>query len=158
MKLRQQIDLYVKRLIIVLMVAIVLDVLLQVISRYIFQSPFGFTDELAGYLLIWVGLVGAAFATGEKQHLAIDLISMKLGDQNRRYHTLIIYFFMALFTLLVLIIGGVWLVYTSFLYQQVSAALQLPLGVVYLVVPLSGFLILYYCIDNAVTAYKGIST
>lgn len=154
MPIRNKIDTIVKRLIIFLMVAIVLDVLLQVISRYIFQSPFGFTDELAGFLLIWLGLVGAAYATGERQHLAIDLISNKFSGQNKQRHSLVIYSLMAIFTILVFVIGGCWLVYTSFLYNQQSAALQVPLGVVYLVVPFSGFLILYYCFDNALITHK----
>ena len=32
------------------------------------------TDELAGYLLIWVGLLGAAYVSGKNEHLAIDLL------------------------------------------------------------------------------------
>lgn len=148
MRFRNRIDQIVRWLLILIMSSIVIDVSLQVISRYLFQSPFDFTDELAGYLLIWLGLLGSAYATGERQHLAIDLISGKFSPENRKYLDLIISFLVISFALGVLVVGGIWLVYTSFIFGQVSASLQLSLGYVYMVVPLSGLLIIYYSIDN----------
>jgi hypothetical protein len=56
------------------MIILVLDVLWQVVSRYLLSSPSSFTDELAGFLLIWVGFIGAAYTTGLKGHLAIDIL------------------------------------------------------------------------------------
>lgn len=154
MQLRRWIDKIVRILLIILMVIIVLDVLLQVVSRYLLQSPFGFTDELAGYLLIWVGLTGAAYATGEKQHLAIDLISSRFDVRQRKYLELIICFFVSAFAIIVLVIGGISLVYTSFIYGQISASLEIPLGYIYLVAPLSGLLIVYYSIDNTRLSFQ----
>lgn len=148
MKLRTVIDQIVRGILVVLMAVIVLDVSLQVISRYLFQSPFSFTDELAGFLLVWVGLLGSAYATGERQHLAIDLISGSLSPKSKRYIDLLINFFVVTFALGVLGVGGTWLVYTSFIFGQVSASMQISLGYVYMVVPLSGLLIAYYSIDN----------
>lgn len=150
MKLRNTIDKTIRQLLIVLMSAIVIDVLLQVISRYLFRSPLGFTDELAGYLLIWLGLLGAAYATGEKQHLAIDLLSAKLSGPNQKRLELFISFLVICFGFGVLVIGGSWLIYTSFLLGQISASLEVPLGYIYLIVPISGILIVYYTIDNMI--------
>lgn len=147
-QLRTNVDRLVRWVLVVLMAVIVLDVSLQVISRYLFQSPLGFTDELAGYLLIWVGLLGSAYATGERQHLAIDLLSGRFSPENQRRQEILINILVVAFALGVLGIGGGWLVYTSFLFGQVSAALQISLGYVYLVVPVSGLLIAYYSLDN----------
>ncbi len=154
MGIRNMIDRVVRLILVLLMSVIVLDVLLQVVSRYLFQSPLGFTDELAGFLLIWIGLMGAAYATGEKQHLAIDLISHKFTSSRRKYLEVLVSFFVCLFALAVLVVGGLWLVYTSFLYGQLSAALEVPLGYVYLVAPLSGLLIIYYTIDNTLHLFR----
>ncbi|MFW6226480.1 MAG: TRAP transporter small permease subunit, partial [Bacteroidota bacterium] len=54
------------------------------------------------------------------------------------------------FALIVLVIGGTYLVYSRFLLDVKSAALSIPLGYVYFVLPLSGILILYYSIDNII--------
>lgn len=148
MVLRNTIDRIVRFLLVVLMSAIVVDVLLQVFSRYLFGSPLGFTDELAGFLLIWLGLLGAAYGTGEKQHLAIDLLAMRVSPDRQRRLEVTVTLLTAFFAVAVLIVGGVWLVYTGFRFGQRSASLQLSLGYVYLILPLTGLLITYYSLDN----------
>ncbi|NLB93923.1 MAG: TRAP transporter small permease, partial [Bacteroidales bacterium] len=54
----------------------------------------------------------------------------------------------------VLIIGGSWLVYTRFYLSVRSAALGMPVGIVYLVLPISGILIAYFDIDNIIKMVK----
>ena len=148
MALRTTIDRAVRFLLVFLMSAIVIDVLAQVFSRYLFNAPLGFTDELAGFLLIWVGLLGAAYATGEKQHLAIDLLATRVSSASQRHLAVIVALMTVLFAVAVLMVGGIWLMYTGFLFGQLSASLQLSLGYVYAIVPLTGLLVAYYSVDN----------
>ncbi len=122
----------------------VLNVLWQVFTRFILGDPSSFTDELARYLLIWVGLLGAGYATGQRLHLAIDLLPTKLQGTRRAWLMLIIEGLVFVFALVVMVIGGFKLVSLQLLLGQTSAALQLPLGYVYLVLPLSGVLIMFY--------------
>jgi len=136
------------------MAVLVIDVLWQVFSRFIMKSPSSFTDELAGFLLIWVGLLGAAYVAGRNEHLAIDLLIQKSPPARKKKLIFIIQALIAVFAISVLVIGGVWLVYTRFLLQVKSAALSIPLGYVYLVLPLSGLLILYYSVDNMINFNK----
>lgn len=148
MMLRKKIDKILYIFLALIMAILVLDVLWQVASRYLFNSPSSFTDELAGFLLIWVGLLGAAYGTGTKIHLAIDLLPSKLNFKKRKYLEVVINSLIAVFALLVFVIGGTWLVYTRFYLGQISAALELPLGYVYLVLPLSGVLMIFYAVSN----------
>jgi TRAP-type C4-dicarboxylate transport system permease small subunit len=154
MKLRQQIDRIIEFFLVFIMSLLVIDVLWQVFSRYILNSPSSFTDELAGFLLIWVGLFGAAYVTGKNEHLAIDLLLTKISASGKIKLETLINLFIILFTLFVLILGGTWLVYTRFMLEVKSAALQLPLGYVYIVLPVSGFMILYYSIDNLINIHN----
>ena len=131
---------------VLLMSVLVIDVIWQVTSRYILSSPSSFTDELAGFLLIWVGLLGAAYVAGRNEHLAIDILLQKTRESRRRNLELTIFICIFIFALSVMVIGGIWLVYTRFMLKVVSAALQLPLGYVYIVLPLSGLLIMYFSI------------
>ena len=64
---------------------------------------------------------------------------------------------MILFAIVVMVIGGSWLVYTRFYLSVKSAALGLPLGVVNLVLPISGLLIAYFDIDNTYRLVKNNS-
>ena len=154
MTLRQRIDIILEKFVAGIMAILVVDVLWQVISRYILSSPSSFTDELAGFLLIWVGLFGAAYVAGKKEHLAIDLILRSSGPARKRILEIFISLCIILFSFTVLVIGGTWLVYTRFALEVKSAALQIPLGYVYIVLPISGLLIVYFTIDNLVNFLK----
>jgi len=129
---------------VILMSVLVVDVLWQVASRYILSSPSSFTDELAGFLLIWVGVLGAAYVAGRKEHLAIDILIQRSSPARQRMLLYIIYSLIFLFALSVMVTGGVVLMYTRFVLQVKSAALELPLGYVYSVLPVSGLIIMYY--------------
>jgi len=154
MSLRDSIDKILEWVLIFLMSVLVIDVLWQVVSRYILINPSSFTTEVAGYLLIWVGILGAAYVAGKNEHLAIDLLLQKSSHKRRLRLLISIYIFILLFSLSVMVIGGSWLVYTRFILDVRSADLQLPLGYVYLVVPVSGILITYYEADNIKKAYR----
>ncbi|NJN26036.1 MAG: TRAP transporter small permease [Cyclobacteriaceae bacterium] len=136
------------------MATLVLDVLWQVISRYMLNSPSSFTDELAGFLLIWVGIFGAAYVAGKNEHLAIDLLVQKSGFARRKFLEIFITSCVVIFALTVLVVGGSWLVYTRFALEVKSAALRIPLGYVYSVLPISGLLIIFFTIDNTVQFLK----
>ena len=144
-------DYILERVLIVIMSVLVIDVLWQVASRYILASPSSFTDELAGFLLIWVGVLGAAYVTGKREHLAIDLLIQRSGPERRTRLLFIVDLSIALFAMFVMIIGGMWLVITRFQFEVSSAALQLPLGYVYMVVPVSGLLMFYYSLHFLIT-------
>ncbi|MDT0649528.1 TRAP transporter small permease [Autumnicola edwardsiae] len=137
-----------------LMTIIVLAVLWQVFSRYVMQSPSSVTEELARYLLIWIGILGAAYAAGQQAHLSINLLEEKLNPQNRKRLKIAINLLIIFFCITVLIIGGGNLVYVSYDLGQRSAALELPLYVVYMVLPLSGLLIIIYKVNEILNPQK----
>jgi TRAP-type C4-dicarboxylate transport system permease small subunit len=122
----------------------VLNVLWQVFTRYVLQNPSAYTDELSRFLLIWVGLLGASYAAGKRMHLAIDLLPGALSERGRAALGLVIEGLVAGFALSVMVFGGARLVSLTLLLEQTSAALRIPLGFVYLVLPISGLLIVFY--------------
>ncbi len=154
MSVRKNIDKALEWMLVFLMSILVLDVLWQVTSRYILNAPSSYTDELAGFLLIWVGLFGAAYVAGKREHLAIDLLLQRSPEKRKLKLEIIISVLVILFALVVMVVGGSWLVYTRFYLSVKSAALGLPLGVVYLVLPISGLLIAYFDIDNIYNMIK----
>ncbi len=148
---RKTIDKILEIFLIFILSILVLDVVWQVASRYLLASPSKYTDEIAGFLLMWVSLLGAAYVTGKNQHMAINLFERKLKGKSKQRLRLIINVLIILFAVFVFLIGGSWLVYTRFHLGQISSSLALPLGYVYLVLPISGLFITYYSIDNTIT-------
>jgi len=143
-KFQKKLDRVLEVFLVVIMSVLVVDVLWQVFSRYLLSSPSSFTDELAGFLLIWVGVLGAAYVSGKKEHLAIDILIQKSPPARQRRLQILIHSLVFLFAFTVMVIGGIILVYTRFMLEVKSAALQLPLGFVYFVLPISGLIIMFY--------------
>ncbi|MCG1037463.1 TRAP transporter small permease [Polaribacter sp. DS7-9] len=127
-----------------------LSVVWQVFSRFVLKSPSTITDEISSFSLIWIGLLGAAYATGKHLHLAIDLIPEHIVNKKQGLFDGIVYLSTFVFAFIVMVIGGIRLCQLSFLFGQTSATLEIPLGLVYLVVPISGSLICYYTIDTLI--------
>lgn len=142
--MREKIDTYLGGFLTILMILMTLDVLWGVFTRYVLSNQASWSEELARFLLIWIGILGAAYASGQQMHLAIDLLSPKLNERNKKLVKGIIKALIVGFAFLVLVVGGSRLIYISHTLGQTSPALQLPMSIVYGVLPLSGLLIIYY--------------
>jgi len=152
--MKKSLDRILGSFLVFLMTVIVLAVLWQVFSRYVMQSPSSVTEELARYLLIWIGILGAAYAAGQQDHLAINLLEEKLNKKNRKRLRIGIDVLIIFFCFTVLIIGGGNLVFVNYDLGQSSAALEIPLYIVYLVIPLSGLLIIIYKVNEILNPEK----
>lgn len=139
----------------ILMAGMVLNVLWQVFTRFVLRQPSSFTEELARYMMIWVGLLGSAYASGKKSHLALDLLTARLTGARKRVSEFIIHAAVLVFALGVMVGGGGRLVYIQLTLGQQSAALQWKLGYVYLAVPLAGAFIAFYCVTALIDAARG---
>jgi TRAP-type C4-dicarboxylate transport system permease small subunit len=148
MKIRRTIDNILAHLLVLIMAVMVLNVLWQVFSRYFMGSPSSFTDELARYLMIWIGILGAAYVAGKNMHVAIDVLPSRLSDSAQHKLKQLVRACIIIFCLLAMVIGGSRLVYITYVLDQFSPALNVPLAVVYAVIPLSGLLIIYYKISD----------
>lgn len=143
-KIKANIDLVLKWMLVVIMASMTINVLWQVFSRFILQNPSSFTEELARYMLIWLGILGAAYVAGQKMHLAIDLLPTKLTGKSKAYLEIFINIVIFIFAVTVLVIGGIRLVGITLMLNQISAAMQIPLGYIYSVLPISGVLMSFY--------------
>jgi TRAP-type C4-dicarboxylate transport system permease small subunit len=132
----------------------VANVLWQVATRFLLRNPSSFTEEIARYLLVWVGVLGGAYAVGQRIHLAIDLLPSKLEGRRRALLEILVESCIFVFATAVLVVGGAGLVWLTLDLGHTSAALQIPLGYVYLVLPLSGLLMMYYSAVHGLEALK----
>lgn len=141
-----------------LMAAIVVDVSWQVLSRFIIGDPSSVTEEIARFLLVWIGLLGAAYAFRTHSHLGLDIITEKLSPE-KKYRAEIFSQLMSFgFAGWVMVYGGIGLVRLQLMLGQTSAALEIKMGYVYTVIPIAGVLICIYAIDNMITARDRISS
>lgn len=157
LKLRHRVDAVLAWVVVVLMGASVLNVLWQVASRYLLRSPSSWTEELSRYLLIWVGLVGAAYAVGQRLHLAIDLLPTMSSGRFKAILLMVIEFAILIFAATIMTYGGGRLVATQLHLGQTSAAMGVKLGHVYLALPISGVIMAFYSILNILDQFRGVN-
>lgn len=146
-KLIKIIDRFLEWFMVSLMVVLVVDVTWQVVSRYLLGEASSFSEEVARYLLIWIGLLGSSYAYRKKMHLAFDLITTKATGRIKFWMELVIHAFIIFFSVVVLILGGWYLVQLTWELNQLSASLQISLAYVYFALPLSGVLIVIYAVN-----------
>jgi len=159
-KLIEKTHIGLKWILIILLTVMVIDVSWQVFSRYILQQSSSITEELATFLLIWVGLLGAAYAYREKAHLGIDLISDRLISKGKFYSEIIVLIVVVLVSFFVFVFGGLRLVYITFTLNQLSPAMRINMGFIYSVIPITGILIILYSFDffrNSLETFKKIN-
>lgn len=156
-KITNILDTVLKNILITLMVALVSAVSWQVISRYGFTSPSSWTEEVARFLLIWIGVLGAAWAVRTGVHLGLDVLPGKLTGSSATALKLFTLLVVVGFSVSVLIIGGGGLVALTWELKQYSAVLGLPIAFVYSVIPSAGVLICFYAIAAAMGIEAGTS-
>ncbi|VXB88275.1 TRAP transporter small permease [Maribacter litoralis] len=146
--MRNKIDAVLGKTLVLIMSVMVINVLWQVFTRYVTGNPSSFTDELARYLMIWIGVLGAAYVSGRNLHVAIDILPLRQNLKTQKKLKIIVTVLIILFVLFAFVIGGTRLVYISYVLGQHSPSLQLPLAFVYVIIPISGLLIMYYKISD----------
>ena len=134
-----------------LMFAMVLLVFFQVISRALFDSSFSWTTELARYMMIWVVFLGGGIAFQHAAHISIEALAEKLSNVWKK----VVQAFVAIACIaffIILIVTGIE--FSSASMTQTSPALQIPMGLVYLAIPISGVLQILNVIDINISYFK----
>jgi TRAP-type C4-dicarboxylate transport system permease small subunit len=110
---------------------------LQVVLRYGFRAALPWPEELAGFLLVYISLLGAYRVLGSDGHMAFELIP---PDTTRPLLVLLRIFgqLLVVIFLLVLVHGGVQLAFLA--GAQPSTALRLPMSIPYMITPVAAAL------------------
>ncbi|GGN23427.1 MULTISPECIES: TRAP transporter small permease [Marinomonas] len=124
----------------------------QVISRYVFNDPSTYTEELLRLGLVWLSLLGAAYSAGRGSHMAIDLLRDIARGRFRKFLKLLVPISFIIFSVYVLIMGGLHSMQIS--SKQLTAVLQLPMSSFYAALPVCGVLLILYAILNLIDVIK----
>jgi len=131
--------------------AITLICLAQIFARFIVNSSLPWSDEACRYLFVITVSLGAGVCVRDRNLIAVDLIPQKLKGKVRFYYALVL-------NILVMCMAYVLLVYgyrfALMNMKQLSSSMQIPMGIVYLVLSLSGLLIIISTLRNIVYDFK----
>ena len=97
-------------------------------------------------------MLGSAYSFGLRDHMSMSFFVEKFDENVQRILSMVSEMIIILFSASVLLYGGVNI--TLLTMGQVSAALGIPMGYVYLILPLSGLLIIFYSVNNLLAISK----
>ena len=120
----------------------------QVLTRYVLQNPSSWSEELVSYLFAWMALFGASLVVGERGHMNIPIVVERMGEKGRKFFAIFAELVALVFSGVILVYGGIQI--TSLAMGQMTSSLRLPIGVFYIILPLSGLLNIVYTILNIV--------
>jgi TRAP-type C4-dicarboxylate transport system permease small subunit len=133
----------------------VVDVVWGVFTRYALGEQAKWTEELARFLLVWVALLGGAVAFARKAHLGVDYFVNRLHPDARRLTAVAAHLVVLFFAGAVMLLGGASVVREALILEQTTPALGWKMGYVYLALPISGFFMLLYTVDNLMETFRG---
>lgn len=122
-----------------LMVAMTVIVFTGVFFRYVVASPLGWTEEAGRFCLMWASLLGMYLAYRRAEHIRVDALTSRLNPLARHRLLLAGNALLAVY-IAALVLEGFR--YCSAFLDSYSPMLDLPLGVVYAALPVSGAMML----------------
>jgi TRAP-type transport system small permease protein len=124
---------------------VLVSVLLQIFFRDILSQPLSWTQELAQYAFVWMVFIGAGVGVRRGLHLKIDFLREKL-PKVLRISAYVVSSLAALVLAATFIYCGVVVAARTWLHT--SPAMSLPMGYVYFVFPISGFVLGIYIVEH----------
>lgn len=129
-------------------------VFVNVIARFIFNSPLAVADEMSCYLFVLMSFMGTAIAARRKAHLGLTIVTDKLSPSAARKVQVLMYLIAAVFCLLI-VIFGIEMVMSQYVLGQETATMQWPEWIYGLFVPVGAAFALLAFLSVAVKTAKG---
>lgn len=127
----------------------------NVVTRYVFEYPLAFTEELEVNALVWLTLFGTAAAFRRRRHLRMLFFQDKLSQKTRRLlNGAIALLGVGLFTSLGYL-GYKQLLDERFL-EITSESLNAPQWIYTVCIPIGCVLIVYRIVEAAVAEWKEV--
>ena len=128
----------------------------QVITRYVFNNPSTWSEELVGYMFGWATMFGAAICTGERGHMNIPILVDMMKPAAKKVLLIFAEIVALLFSAIILVYGGTT-VSSLAMGQQTSSLWGLAVGTFYWVMPVCGVVMVLYSAMNIIAIAKGES-
>ena len=130
---------------VVLTVGMVSLVTYQVFQRYVLHYTPPWSEELSVYLMIWFGMLGIAAGVRRSSHMALHFFANKLP---KKVQSLLQILTSLMIIAYVVVVGWQGVELVELTMSQRSAAMGVPVGYVYLALPVSAGLIIIFMVEK----------
>lgn len=126
---------------------------INIILRHFFKSSTTWAEEAIRYAIIWVTFFGSSLCAKNGLHVGIDIFAEMLPKNMTKYVLATAQIFGAIFTAFLAFFGWrlTWLIIET---GQRSPAMEIPMWITYIAIPLGGFLMTIRFIVAAIEELK----
>ena len=139
----------VRWIVIVLMLVMTVTVSLQIAFRYFFNIPLGWSEELARFSFVWVSFFGASALMRVREHINVTVFVDNFPPRLRAV-CVILANLCALIFAYYFVVGGIALATNE--WSQLAPAMEIPMGWVYVVIPISAILMAIWIVLQTLEA------
>ena len=107
----------------------------QVILRYVFNAPLTWSEELARIVFIYMTFMGIGAAYGRRRHMFVDAIVILFPIKIQKVIRSLVVWVASIFFLIVMVVT-IRMIFDLFRSELNTPALEIPMGLVYLIIPL----------------------
>lgn len=124
----------------------------QIFTRWILNDPSTFTEELLRYLLIWAGMIGAAYCFFHDKHVKLTILTSRLDGTPLKVLGVVDDIIVLVFVVYVYIYGGVQMVAAN--TEQLTAVMRIPMSLIYGCLPAAGIFVVLAKILRYLSAFS----
>lgn len=132
--------------------AITIICLAQIFARFVINASIPWSDEACRYLFVITVSLGAGVCVRDRSLIAVDLIPEKLKGRVKLYYSLVLNILVMCFAYVLLVYGYR---FAQMNIKQQSSSIQIPMGIIYMVLSLCGLLIIINTLRNIAYDFMG---
>lgn len=143
-----------KLFLIIAIISMTLIIFFDFVFRELFNFSFIWAKELAAFLMVWVGFIGASYATKENKHLVVGFPEKIFSKKILPYVSLIVNVLVFSVTIFLAYLGFLYVLETKE-FGETSLVLNIPLWIVQLIIPVSLVIIALRFIGISILIFQG---
>jgi TRAP-type transport system small permease protein len=140
-----------KRILMVILVIFTVIVVVQVIARYLLNSPLTWSEQVARYLFIWMIMLGTPLLFRMKAHIVFDLMFNKFPPTLQKVVGYINLLFITAFSFYYFVHSLNLCLRSG---KTIAAGIEIPMNYVYASQPAGAGLLILMCIEMLVGSNK----
>ncbi len=135
-----------------LSVILTVSVFLQVLIRFVFKYPLPWTEEVARIAFVYCVFIGATIAVRQNSHLHVDALLVVLP---KKVASALVFLGMLLVGVFLVSVTWQGIVLVRATGVQMTPVMQVPFKHLYLILPISGALMLLFLAANMLALLRG---
>lgn len=144
-RLENRVEALIRWTVITILAFLCVNVFVQVILRYVFGYSSRWTLEVSRYLMIWAVLLAAGPALKYGVLVGVDTLTQRFQPRTRTWVSCALRVLMGVFAC-TLFFQALKLMQSQWEMNQLSPALEIPMALVYMAMPVGFALYLFYLI------------